>query len=60
MQVVKNALMIYKGQDADLESYSSCYGTRKLHETKLRAELEAAAITDVFVCGLAYDYCVGR
>ena len=52
--------MIYKGQDSFLESYSTFFDNRMQNETKLRRDLEEHQVTDVFVCGLAFDYCVGK
>ena len=43
-----------------MESYSTFYDNNKRHETKLRAELIKREVTDVFVCGLAADVCVGK
>lgn len=52
--------MVYKGMHGFVESYSCFYDDRKTHRTKLADSLAAAGVTDVFVCGLAYDVCVGN
>ena len=52
--------MVYKGSHSDIESYSSFYDNSKRAETKMRKVLQTKNITDVFVCGLALDVCVGE
>ena len=52
--------MIYKGVHSFIESYSSCYDNGKRSETKLYRELVSNNVTDIFVCGLATDVCVGE
>ncbi len=52
--------MIYKGLSSDVDSYSSFYDNLRTNETRLRAELLKNCVTDVFVCGLATDVCVGE
>ncbi len=58
-QVVSGAKMVYKGMHSFVESYSSFFDNGKRCETSLRAELTDRGVTDVFVCGLATDVCVG-
>lgn len=59
-QIAKNSVMVYKGSHSDVDSYSSFFDNQRLHETKLRAELEKKGVTDVFICGIATDVCVGK
>ncbi|GFY55556.1 nicotinamidase [Trichonephila inaurata madagascariensis] len=40
------------------DSYSAFYDNMKLSQTKLHSELKQKKVTHVFICGLAYDYCV--
>ena len=51
--------MIYKGSYSNIESYSAFFDNCKLRETQLRAELQRYGVTDVYLCGLALDVCVG-
>ena len=51
---------IYKGTKTDIDSYSAFYDNMKLSQTALQDELQRRNVTDVYVCGLAYDVCVGR
>lgn len=57
--MVENAIKIYKGTNPEVDSYSAFWDNQKLTDTKLEAQLRAKNVTDVFVCGVAYDVCVG-
>lgn len=59
-QVVDHAVKIYKGTNPEVDSYSAFWDNSKLTDTKLAAQLRMRNITDVYVCGVAYDVCVGR
>ena len=60
LQVVENAVFIHKGTNPDIDSYSAFWDNNKLSQTGLIDELTSRGITDVYVCGLAYDICVGK
>ena len=47
-----------KGADAGLDSYSGMFDNGHRKSTGLGEWLKAKGVTDVFVCGLATDYCV--
>ena len=47
-----------KGTDSELDSYSAFFDNGHRRATGLSAYLRARSITDVFVAGLASDYCV--
>ena len=49
-----------KGTNPDVDSYSPFFNQLKLSETNLNRELKHEEITDVYICGLAYDICVGK
>ncbi|XP_050523678.1 uncharacterized protein LOC126895624 [Daktulosphaira vitifoliae] len=59
LKVVDNAMKIYKGTVSDVDSYSVFWDNKKLSETSLSNQLDKLNITDVYICGLAYDICVG-
>ncbi|ELT95024.1 hypothetical protein CAPTEDRAFT_144642 [Capitella teleta] len=59
LKVVDRAIHITKGTNPDIDSYSAFWDNKKLSQTNLVCELTQKAITDVYVCGLAYDVCVG-
>lgn len=58
LKLVDGAVKIYKGTNPDVDSYSAFWDNNKIGETTLRQRLEEKNITDVYVCGLAYDVCV--
>jgi nicotinamidase/pyrazinamidase len=47
-----------KGMDPDIDSYSGFYDNGKKKSTGLRGYLKERNVKDVYVCGLAGDYCV--
>ena len=59
-QVQSKALIIRKGIHSHIESYSAFWDNAKLNETNLRKDLRKRNVTDVFLCGIAYDHCVGE
>ncbi|XP_028129167.2 nicotinamidase [Diabrotica virgifera virgifera] len=59
LKVAENATKIYKGTNPEVDSYSAFWDNSKLTDTKLAAQLKIRNITDVYVCGVAYDVCVG-
>lgn len=58
-QIVENAIKVYKGTNPDVDSYSVFWDNKKLTDTTLCAQLRLKNATDIYVCGLAYDVCVG-
>lgn len=59
-QVVDNAMKVYKGTLSDVDSYSVFYDNKKSTKTSLCTQLSELNVTDIYVCGLAYDVCVGN
>lgn len=55
-----NAVKIYKGTISDVDSYSVFWDNKKLTQTTLGTQLSQLNATDIYVCGLAYDVCVGN
>ena len=47
-----------KGTDAGIDSYSGLFDNGHRRSTGLGEWLKAQAVAEVFVCGLATDYCV--
>ncbi|MEN6458243.1 MAG: bifunctional nicotinamidase/pyrazinamidase [Thermoguttaceae bacterium] len=47
-----------KGADPDVDSYSGFFDNGRRRSTGLAEYLRERRVTDVFVCGLATDYCV--
>jgi len=52
LHITKDAIIINKGDNKDLEAYSG------FDNTNLANELKEIGISRVFICGLATDYCV--
>jgi nicotinamidase/pyrazinamidase len=57
--VGKPTRIFRKGTDASVDSYSGFYDNGKKNSTGLAEYLKQMDVTDVDVCGLATDYCVG-
>eukprot|EP00117_Sycon_ciliatum_P049657 scpid87762/ scgid35168/ Nicotinamidase; Nicotine deamidase len=58
LQVRSSDVTVRKGSHTERESFSAFADNTQLSETHLANTLRHASITDVFVCGLAYDVCV--
>ena len=52
--------MIHKGFNPDVDSYSAFFDNQKLSKTSLEEILRKEDVTDVYVCGIATDVCVGN
>ena len=52
--------MVHKGTNPEVDSYSAFWDNHKLSQTELVSLLSKHHVTDVYVCGLAYDVCVGK
>lgn len=50
--------IVLKGQRVDCDSYSGFWDNEKKFETELASYLRNEGVTDIYVCGLATDYCV--
>ena len=59
-QMIPKAVVIRKGIYRNLDSYSAFADSSKLNETQLYKSLKNRCVTDVFVCGIATDVCVGK
>jgi nicotinamidase/pyrazinamidase len=52
------ALIVRKGRNADIDSYSAFYENDRATTTGLGAYLRSMGVGRVFLVGLAYDFCV--
>lgn len=50
--------IIYKGTDIKVDSYSAFYDNRRKHSTGLAKYLKQHGMVEVFIMGLATEYCV--
>ncbi|CAG9793192.1 unnamed protein product [Diatraea saccharalis] len=57
--VVDGAVKVYKGTNPEVDSYSVFWDNKKLADTSLISQLRMRNATDIYICGLAYDVCVG-
>lgn len=51
-------IIIKKGENNMIDSYSAFYDNLKFNKTELDDILKKQNIKDVYICGLAFDYCV--
>ncbi|XP_076161856.1 nicotinamidase-like [Ptiloglossa arizonensis] len=59
LKIVNNAIKIYKGTNPEVDSYSVFWDNKKMQDTTLSSQLQETGATDIYICGLAYDVCVG-
>src|SRR5579872_2364389 len=50
--------IFYKGTDPHIDSYSAFYDNEHMRETRLEDYLKNEGVTDIYIMGLATDYCV--
>ena len=58
LEINNNDIIIKKGENKLIDSYSAFYDNLKLNKTGLDDLLKSKNINDVYICGLAFDYCV--
>ncbi len=59
LQLPRAELILRKGFRPQIDSYSAFFENDRTTATGLAGYLEERGLTRVFLCGLAYDYCVG-
>ena len=59
LKLTRAELILRKGFRATIDSYSAFFENDRTTATGLAGYLEERDLTRVFLCGLAYDYCVG-
>lgn len=58
LRTVRAAMVIRKGMNRDIDSYSAFYENDRTTPTGLEGYLRSRGITTLTLCGLATDYCV--
>lgn len=58
LKMVEGHITVHKGIHSDYDSYSTFFNNIGSMETELRSKLQEQGVTDVLLCGLAFDYCV--
>lgn len=51
-------ILIHKGVDPNIDSYSAFWDNAKQRQTELKKRLVEKNTSQLYVCGLALDYCV--
>ena len=51
---------VHKGINPDVDSYSAFFDNQKLSKTCLEEIIRNENVSDLFVCGIATDVCVGN
>ena len=59
LKVATTDHIVDKGTKTNVDSYSGFFDNSKGSETELRAYLKHQGISEVYVVGVAFDYCVG-
>ncbi|CAG2181692.1 unnamed protein product [Oppiella nova] len=59
LNVSDHSIRVFKGTHPHIDSYSVFWDNQRLNQTNLNQLLQSLAITDVYVCGLCLDVCVG-
>ena len=58
MEVRDDDVIVFKGTNPCIDSYSCVYNNGKYQQTTMLQELRARGVTHVYLCGLATDVCV--
>ena len=58
LKVDSGNLIIRKGSNAEIDSYSVFFENDRITSTGLIGYLKELNVTKVYMCGLAFDYCV--
>jgi len=59
LTIVENHKVVCKGEQSEVDSYSAFLDNDRKSMTPLKGYIDEVGANDVYVCGLAYDYCVG-
>lgn len=59
LQLTRAELILRKGFRIEIDSYSAFFENDRTTATGLAGYLRERGLTRVFLCGLAYDFCVG-
>ena len=60
IQVHPNSHTIKKGFNPDIDSYSAFFDNKKLGKTNMEELIRKEEVTDLYICGIATDVCVGK
>ena len=60
LKLHSKARVVYKGVNPDVDSYSAFFDNQKLSKTCLEEIIRDENVSDLYVCGIATDVCVGK
>ena len=52
--------IVKKGFNPDVDSYSAFFDNKKLGKTNMEELIREKDVTDLYICGIATDVCVGN
>jgi hypothetical protein len=52
-------ICLFQGTNPDVDSYSAFFDNQKLSKTSLEDLIKKEDVTDLYICGIATDVCVG-
>lgn len=58
LKISETVKIFQKGSDVDVDSYSGFFDNGKMRDTGLNLYLQRSGVDEVFIVGLATDYCV--
>lgn len=58
LDITRIQKVIYKGSEVGIDSYSAFFDNASLQETQLRQYLQSHKVDELYVVGLATDFCV--
>ncbi|GJQ68824.1 hypothetical protein Trydic_g6026 [Trypoxylus dichotomus] len=56
LKFIENGIKILKGVLPEIDCYSAFFDSDKLRDTGLDAQLRQRGVTDLYICGVPYDY----
>ncbi|CAL4085366.1 unnamed protein product, partial [Meganyctiphanes norvegica] len=59
LKILDNQNIVYKGTNPHIDAFSAFWDNEKIYNTDLKEMLVKKGITDVYVCGICTDVCVG-
>ena len=54
------ARVIHKGINPEVDSYSAFFDNAKMGKTSLEELIKDEEVSDLYICGIATDVCVGE
>ncbi|XP_022652822.1 uncharacterized protein LOC111246833 isoform X2 [Varroa destructor] len=58
LKVKPDSIIIHKGEEVDVDSYSAFWDNLRISKTSLVVDLRSKQVNHVYIAGIAYDACV--